>query len=55
MAKLKIFKDFIFFVIAAIVLDFIISKVFKINFSIYETISTAICGYIGYYLVTRKK
>ena len=49
-SKLKFIKDFIFFVVAMISIDFIVSKVFKTEFSIYEDIITGIIAYIGSYI-----
>ena len=54
-SKLKFIKDFIFFVVAMISIDFIISKVFKIEFSIYSTTIDSIIIYIGIYFFTKKK
>lgn len=55
MTKLKIFKELLFFIIAMIIIDFIVSKLFKTEFSIYRNIITGIAAYIGCYLFTRKK
>ena len=54
-SKLKFIKGFIFFVIAMVGIDFIVSKVFKTEFSIYQNIITGIAAYIGYYFTTKKK
>ena len=54
-SKLKFIKDFIFFVIAMIGIDFIASKVFKTEFSIYQNISIGIGAYVGCNLVTKNK
>lgn len=54
-SKLKFIKGFIFFVIAMIGIDFIVSKVFKSEFSVYQNILTGITAYIGYYFATKKK
>ena len=54
-SKLKFIEDFIFFVVAMISIDFIVSKVFKTEFSIYQNIITGIVAYIGYYFATKKK
>ncbi|WP_338998742.1 hypothetical protein LC560_00620 [Fusobacterium animalis] len=54
-SKLKFIKDFIFFVVAMIGIDFIASKVFQTKFSIYQNIITGIAAYIGYYFATKKK
>lgn len=54
-SKLKFIKDFIFFVVGMISIDFIVSKVFKTEFSIYQNIITGIAAYIGYYFATKKK
>ena len=48
-SKLKFIKDFIFFVVAMISIDFIVSKVFKTEFSIYDTTIDSIIIYIGIY------
>lgn len=53
--KLKFIKDFIFFVVAMISIDFIVSKVFKTEFSIYDTTIDSIIIYIGIYFFTKKK
>ena len=53
--KLKFIKDFIFFVVAMISIDFIVSKVFKTEFSIYSTTIDSIIIYIGIYFFTKKK
>ena len=54
-SKLKFIKDFIFFVVAMISIDFIVSKVFKTEFSIYSTTIDSIIIYIGIYFFTKKK
>ncbi|KXA25824.1 hypothetical protein ACDQ58_12185 [Fusobacterium animalis] len=54
-SKLKFIKDFIFFVVAMIGIDFIVSKVFKTEFSIYSTTIDSIIIYIGIYFFTKKK
>ena len=54
-SKLKFIKGFIFFVIAMVGIDFIVSKVFKSEFSIYQNIIIGIAAYIGYYFATKKK
>ena len=54
-SKLKFIKGFIFFVIAMVGIDFIVSKVFKTEFSVYQDILTGIIAYIGGYFTTRKK
>ena len=54
-SKLKFIKDFIFFVVAMISIDFIVSKVFKTEFSLYQNIIIGIAAYIGYYFATKKK
>ncbi|EGN64146.1 hypothetical protein KST01_09995 [Fusobacterium animalis] len=54
-SKLKFIKDFIFFVVAMISIDFIVSKVFKTEFSIYSTTIDSIVIYIGIYFFTKKK
>ena len=54
-SKLKFIKDFIFFVVAMISIDFIVSKVFKTEFSIYSTTIDRIIIYIGIYFFTKKK
>ena len=54
-SKLKFIKDFIFFVVAMICIDFIVSKVFKTEFSIYSTTIDSIIIYIGIYFFTKKK
>ena len=54
-SKLKFIKDFIFFVVAMISIDFIVSKVFKTEFSIYSTAIDSITIYIGIYFFTKKK
>ena len=54
-SKLKFIKDFIFFVVAMISIDFIVSKIFKTKFSIYQNIIIGIAAYIGYYFATKKK
>ena len=54
-SKLKFIKDFIFFVVAMISVDFIVSKVFKTEFSIYSTTIDSIIIYIGIYFFTKKK
>ena len=53
--KLKFIKDFIFFVVGMISIDFIVSKVFKTEFSIYSTTIDSIIIYIGIYFFTKKK
>ena len=54
-SKLKFIKDFIFFVVAMISIDFIVSKVFKTEFSVYSTTIDSIIIYIGIYFFTKKK
>ena len=54
-SKLKFIKGFIFFVIAMIGIDFIVSKFFKTEFSIYSTTIDSIIIYIGIYFFTKKK
>ena len=54
-SKLKFIKDFIFFVVGMISIDFIVSKVFKTEFSIYSTTIDSIIIYIGIYFFTKKK
>ena len=54
-SKLKFIKDFIFFVVVMISIDFIVSKVFKTEFSIYSTTIDSIIIYIGIYFFTKKK
>ena len=54
-SKLKFIKGLIFFVIAMVGIDFIVSKVFKSEFSVYQDILTGIIAYIGGYFTTRKK
>ena len=54
-SKLKFIKDFIFFVVAMISIDFIVSKVFKTEFSIYSTTIDSIIIYMGIYIFTKKK
>ena len=54
-SKLKFIKGLIFFVIAMVGIDFIVSKVFKTEFSIYQNIIIGIAAYIGYYFATKKK
>ena len=54
-SKLKFIKDFIFFVVAMIGIDFIVSKVFKTEVSIYSTTIDSIIIYIGIYFFTKKK
>ena len=54
-SKLKFIKDFILFVVAMISIDFIVSKVFKTEFSIYSTTIDSIIIYIGIYFFTKKK
>lgn len=54
-SKLKFIKDFIFFVVAMISIDFIVSKVFKTEFSIYSTTIDSFIIYIGIYFFTKKK
>ncbi|WP_339055571.1 hypothetical protein KSU07_11570 [Fusobacterium animalis] len=54
-SKLKFIKDFLFFVVAMISIDFIVSKVFKTEFSIYDTTIDSIIIYIGIYFFTKKK
>ena len=54
-SKLKFIKNFIFFVVAMISIDFIVSKVFKTEFSIYSTTIDSIIIYIGIYFFTKKK
>ena len=54
-SKLKFIKDFIFFVVAMISIDFIVSKVFKTEFSICSTTIDSIIIYIGIYFFTKKK
>ena len=54
-SKLKFIKDFIFLVVAMISIDFMVSKVFKTEFSIYQNIITGIAAYICYYFTTKKK
>ena len=54
-SKLKFIKDLIFFVVAMISIDFIVSKVFKTEFSIYSTTIDSIIIYIGVYFFTKKK
>ena len=54
-SKLKFIKDFIFFVVDMISIDFIVSKVFKTEFSIYSTTIDSIIIYIGIYFFTKKK
>ena len=54
-SKLKFIKGLIFFVIAMVGIDFIVSKVFKTEFSVYQDILTGIIAYIGGYFTTRKK
>ena len=54
-SKLKFIKGFIFFVIAMVGIDFIVSKVFKTEFSIYSTTIDSIIIYIGIYFFTKKK
>ena len=54
-SKLKFIKDFLFFVVAMISIDFIVSKVFKTEFSIYSTTIDSIIIYIGIYFFTKKK
>ena len=54
-SKLKFIKDFIFFVVAMISIDFIVSKVFKTEFSIYSTTIDSVIIYIGIYFFTKKK
>ena len=54
-SKLKFIEDFIFFVVAMISIDFIVSKVFKTEFSIYSTTIDSIIIYIGIYFFTKKK
>ncbi|WP_339011260.1 hypothetical protein LDK02_08510 [Fusobacterium animalis] len=54
-SKLKFIKDLIFFVVAMISIDFIVSKVFKTEFSIYSTTIDSIIIYIGIYFFTKKK
>ena len=54
-SKLKFIKDFIFFVVAMIGIDVIVSKVFKTEFSIYSTTIDSIIIYIGIYFFTKKK
>ena len=54
-SKLKFIKGLIFFVIAMISIDFIVSKVFKTEFSIYSTTIDSIIIYIGIYFFTKKK
>ena len=54
-SKLKFIKDFIFFVVAMISIDFIVSKVFKTEFSIYSTTIDSIIIYICIYFFTKKK
>ncbi len=54
-SKLKFIKDFIFFVVAMISIDFIVSKIFKTEFSIYSTTIDSIIIYIGIYFFTKKK
>ena len=46
--KLKFIKGLIFFVIAMISIDFIVSKIFETKFSIYQNIIIGIAAYIGY-------
>lgn len=55
MTKLKIIKELLFFIVGMIVVRFIISKLFKTEFSIYQNIITGIAAYIGYYFATKKK
>ena len=54
-SKLKFIKGLIFFVIAMVGIDFIVSKVFKTEFSIYSTTIDSIIIYIGIYFFTKKK
>ena len=54
-SKLKFIKGLIFFVIAMVSIDFIVSKIFKSEFSIYQNIIIGIAAYIGYYFATKKK
>lgn len=54
-SKLKFIKDFIFFVVGMISIDFIVSKVFKTEFSIYSTTIDSIIIYICIYFFTKKK
>ena len=54
-SKLKFIKGLIFFVIAMVSIDFIVSKIFETRFSIYQNISIGIGAYIGSYFITRKK
>ena len=54
-SKLKFIKDFIFFVVAMISIDFIVSKVFKTEFSIYSTTIDSNIIYIGKYFFSKKK
>ena len=54
-SKLKFIKGLIFFVIAMVGIDFIVSKVFKTKFSIYQNISIGVGAYVGCNLVTKNK
>ena len=54
-SKLKIIKELLFFIVGMIVVRFIISKLFKTEFSIYQNIIIGIAAYIGYYFATKKK
>ena len=54
-SKLKFIKGLIFFVIAMVGIDFIVSKIFKSEFSVYQDILTGIIAYIGGYFATKKK
>ena len=54
-SKLKFIKCLIFFVITMVGIDFIVSKIFKSEFSIYQNIIIGIAAYIGYYFATKKK
>ncbi|MCY7008270.1 hypothetical protein OCK72_06315 [Fusobacterium simiae] len=55
MAKLKIIKELLFFIVGMVVIRFVISKLFKTEFSFLYSAIIGIAAYSGYYFVAKKK
>ena len=55
MTKLKIIKELLFFIVGMIVVRFIISKLFKTEFSLFYSAIMGIIAYSGYYFSSKKK
>ena len=54
MTKLKIIKELLFFIVGMIVIRFIISKLFKTEFSLFYSAIIGIIAYSGYYFSSKK-